>query len=277
MEAHMKNAATDSKIHRLSKKTALFLAGIVAVVATATGCSASSSPRGELGENQQLLAQCDPVAPPASFVQIDGTGSSNSAAILSERMAAVEQIVHRTAVCSGYLRVIVFSASSAATAALFDGLLHLDGATDNARLKKVPALVSSTMDQIKKAYGPTVAGLAGGGSDIVSQLRLGGEWINQLGGTFKLRLYLLTDGLDNIRAHLEGRALTKEEAEALANQAAVPKLPGASVVVAGLGRVAGNPPPSNVVEGLVSFYQALCRKTTAAECRAVTDYATESR
>jgi hypothetical protein len=276
-EEHMKNTVTNSQNHRLYKKTALLLAGMMTVVAAATGCSAGSSPGGELGEDQQLLAQCDPAAPPASFVQIDATGSSNTDAILGERMAAIESVVRRTAVCSGYLRVIVFTASSAATAALFDGQLRLDGATDNAKLKRVPELVSSTMDQIKQAYGPAVAGLSGRGSDITAQLRLASEWIGQLGGSYQLNLYLFTDGFQNVGVDLGARALSRQEAEALANQAAVPQLSGASVVVAGLGRVAGNPPSSSVVEGLVAYYDALCRKTTAAECRAVTDYATEGR
>jgi hypothetical protein len=249
----------------------------VAVMMVIAACSSPASTPGELAANQQLLAQCDPAAPPASFVQIDGTGSSNSNAILDERMAAIEQIVRRTAICSGHLRVIVFAGSSAATAPLFDGPLHLGGATANARLKRVPALVSSTMEQIKKAYGPAVAALSGGGSDISAQYRLASEWTQQLGGNYKLHLYVLTDGFQNVGVNLGARALTKQEAVALAAQAAVPPLPGASVVVAGLGRVVGTPPPSNVVEGLVAYYDALCKKATAARCVSVTDYATEGR
>jgi hypothetical protein len=60
---------------------------------------------------------------------------------------------------------------------------------------------------------------------------------------------------------------------ALAQQTPVPDLSGASVTVAGLGRVAGRPPASAVVEGLVAFYGALCVRTKAATCTSVTDYA----
>jgi hypothetical protein len=219
------------------------LAGVLLTTAAIllTACSSGSSPRAELADNQQILATCDPSAPPASFVQVDGTGSSASEAITAERMTAVEQIVRRTAICSGHLRVIVFTSSSSATAPLFDGPLQPYGATDNARLKRVPALVSEVMDRIKKAYGPTVASLSGGGSDIVAQLRLAGEWISQLGGNLRLHLYVLSDGVQNVGVDLGARALTKQEAAALADQVAVPQLPGASVVVAGLGRVAGTP------------------------------------
>lgn len=271
----MRDINTTRKLrqYQLSK----VLAGVVLAAATLLTACQAGSPRGELGKDQQLLTQCDPTAPPASFVQIDGTESSNSDAIMNERMTAIESIVRRTAICSGHLRVIVFASSSSATSALFDGPLRLDGATDNARLKKVPALVSSTMEQIKKAYGPAVAGLSGGGSDITAQYRLASEWIGQLGGALELDLYLLTDGFQNVRVDLGVRALSKQEAEALANQIAVSQLPGASVVVAGLGRVAGQPVPSSVVEGLVSFYDALCRRAAAATCTSVTDYAVEGR
>jgi hypothetical protein len=252
------------------------VAGLAATAVLATACQAVP-PRGELGEDQQVLATCDPAAPPASFVQIDGTGSSASEAIITERMTAVEQIVRRTAICSGRLRVIVFSSSSSATAPLFDGPLHLDGATDNARLKRVPALVGTVMEQIKQAYGPAAAGLSNTGSDITAQYRLASEWTQQLGGTFRLHLYMFTDGFQNVGVDLISRALSAQEAADLAAQIAVPKLPGALVVVAGLGHVVGTPPPSNLVEGLVSFYDALCAKTAAAKCLSVTDYAVAGR
>ena len=57
----------------------------------------------------------------------------------------------------------------------------------------------------------------------------------------------------------------------------MPKLPGASVIVVCLGHVAGQPPRSTVVEGLVAYYDALCRKTTATSCVSVTDYTPEGR
>jgi hypothetical protein len=275
---HVKERQADSSIVAVRwRRRACMFVTVGLAVASLAGCGASSSPRGELDENQAILATCDPAAPPASFVQIDGTGSSNSDAILNERMTAIEQIVRRTAICSGHLRVILFSSSSAATAPLFDGPLDLEGATTNAKLKRVPALVSSTMDQIRKTYRPAVAGLSGGGSDITAQYRLASEWISQLGGNLKLHLYVLSDGFQNFGVDLGARALTRQEATGLADQAAVPQLPGASVVVAGLGRVAGNPPPSQVVEGLVAYYDRLCQRTGAAKCVSVTDYATEGR
>lgn len=247
----------------------------IAFVAVTTACTTTPSPHGDLAQDKQILTTCDPSAPPASLIEIDGTGSSASEQITTERMTAIESVVRETAICSGRLRVIVFSASSAATTTLFDGPLPLRGATDNARLKRVPSVVEEVMTTIRQAYAPAVAALPGGGSDITSQVRLASEWISQLGGDFRLHLYLFTDGLDTVRAKSAARALSTRQARALASQTTVPKLPGASVMVAGLGRVAGKPPRSEVVEGLVAYYDALCQRTGAAECVAVTDYATE--
>ena len=254
----------------------VLVAGLVTIVALVTGCQAGS-PRGELAENQRILTSCDQSAPPASLVQLDGTGSSASDAITAERMAVVESVARRTAVCSGHLRVLVFSASSAATTALFDGPLRMHGATENARLKRVPDAVADVMEQVRAGYDAAVKALPQGGSDITAQYRLASEWIGQLGDPYRLRLYVLTDGFQTIGLDLGAQALSPQDAAALTDQVVVPNLPGASVVVAGLGRVAGSTPSSSMVEGLVAYYDALCQKTTAAECISVTDYATEGR
>jgi len=259
------------RLSTLCRWTAQFTT-LVVLTAITSACGASSSPQGELAENQQILATCDPAAPPASFIQLDGTDSNNSAAIAEERMAAIEPIVQETAVCSGHLRIVAFSVSSAATAVLFDGPLHLDGATDNARLKRVPALVSHVMGEIKKEYEPAIAALPLGGSDVTAMYRLAGEWIDQLGDPFRLRLYLFTDGIQNVGVDLGSQILTDQAATELADTFDVPQLLGASVTVAGLGRVAGPPLPSALVEGLISFYNALCKRAKAAHCVSVTDY-----
>ena len=258
------------------RRASVLVAGMVAIVTLATGCK-TGSPRGELAENQHILAACDPAAPPASLVEIDGTGSSASDTIVAERMAVVASVARRTAVCSGHLRVLVFSASSAATTTLFEGPLRMHGATENARLKRVPDAVADVMAQVGASYNAAVKALPQGGSDITAQYRLASEWVGQLGDPYRLHLYVLTDGFQTIGVDLGAQALSAQDATALADRVAVPKLPGASVVVAGLGRVAGGTPPSAVVEGLVAYYDALCQKTTAAECISVTDYATEGR
>jgi hypothetical protein len=250
----------------------------LSIAATVTACGVGSSAHSQLAQDKQTLASCDASAPPAADVQIDGSGSSASKAITEERTAAVEEIVRTTAICAGRLRVLVFSSSSAAATTLFDENLVLHGATDNAKLKRVPQLAERVMARIRASYEPAVADLPGGGSDITGQVRLSQEWAEQVGGDHRLHLYLLTDGFQTVGGvDLYKKALTKREADALAGRMAVPQLRGASVTVAGLGRVTGSPPPSTLVEGLVAFYDALCKKSGAARCLSVTDYAAAGR
>lgn len=261
-----------------SVRRRLAAASVLTTAAITTACGTGVTAGGELGKDQQILRSCDTSAPPASLVEIDGSGSSASDQITAERMTTVASIARQTAICSGQLRVIVFSSSSAGTATLFDGSLHLDGATANARLKRVPRTVERVIYQIKQAYSPAVAGLDAHGSDITAQYRLASEWTSQVGGNARLHLYLLTDGFQTVgTSHLGSKPLTTRQAVTLANQVEMPKLPGASVVVAGLGHVAGAAPRSAVVEGLVAYYDALCHKTTATSCSSVTDYTPEGR
>ncbi|MEV8439055.1 hypothetical protein AB0425_16900 [Actinosynnema sp. NPDC051121] len=254
----------------------------IPMVATLTAaifsaCGGAPSPHAEFAANQQLLATCDPAKLPASLVEIDGTGSSASDAITAERMTAIESIATRTAVCSGHLRIIVFSASSTATTVLFDGDLKQPGATDNARLRRVPEGVKGVMETVRSSYSSTVATLPQGASDIQAQYRLAAEWKQQLGGNYTLNLVILSDGFQNVGVDLAAKALSADEAKALADRVAVPNLAGASVTVAGLGRIAKGTPPSAVVEGLVHYYDALCAKASAAKCTSVSNYTEAGR
>jgi hypothetical protein len=225
-----------------------------------------------LANNQTILKSCDAAHPPASWVAIDGTGSSASNSILSERMTALQSIVQTTAVCSGYLMVQVFSADSAATTTLFDGSMLQTGATTNARLQRVPKAVDTVMTTVQQAYPSAVAGLDARDSDITGQYANAAQWFGQLGGAYRLHVYLLTDGFQTAGVNLSTQPLNQEQALALAQQTSVPTLPGAEIVVAGLGRIVGPTPPSDMVAGLVAYYTALCHRMNAATCISVTDY-----
>lgn len=237
-----------------------------------TSCDTGSSPASTMAENQKILASCDPARPPASWIGIDGTGSSAAENIVKERMTAIESIVRETAVCSGILKVIVFSSSSASTTTLFDASLRQAGATDNARLRRVPDAVKAAMSTIRAAYEAAAKGLDQRASDIIGQYRLAAEWLHQLGGNLALHLTLLTDGFQNEGVNLGAQALDPQQAKALVEEVPVTRLSGASVVVAGLGRVAGPPPSSKVVEGLVAYYDALCHRAAAAVCISVSEF-----
>ena len=266
------NNTTQSALKRFTVAVALATA-----VTGVSACASTSNPSGQLAADQQMLAACDAAAPPAADIQIDGSGSSSSDAITEERFNAIESVVRTTAICGGRVRVSVFSSSSAATNIIIDKPLHLDGATNNARLKKLPALVTDTMAAIRSSYAAATTSLPNGGSDISAEYRLANEWIGQVGAPYRLHLYLLTDGFQNVGFRLDDKVITKQAAADLASGVAVSQLPGASVLVAGLGRVSGAPPSSEVVDGLIAFYDALCKKTSAAQCVSVTDYTVAGR
>lgn len=265
-----------SSAQRLSR-TVLLLVTLLAAVIAMAACDSSSSPQTALATNQQILSTCDSSAPPASLIAIDGTGSSAATAIEAQRMTIVESVVRRTAICSGDLRVTVFTTSSAATVTLFDGALKLPGATSNARLLRVPNVVASVMAQIKKSYAPAAASLQYGGSDITGQYRQAADWITQVGRPYLLHFYLLTDGFQTIGIDLGAHLLSPQQAAALADQVTMPKLPGTSIIVAGLGRIAVQAAATDVVNELVSYYNELCHNAAAASCLSVTDYAGDGR
>lgn len=254
-------------------KSQLILAAAVGTLLAfcLAACAAVGGPASQ-GADKAILAACAPDKQAAADVEIDGSGSSSGDAIATERLAITADVVRRTAICGGHLLVRAFSASSGATVTMYDGDLSLPGATDNARLRRVDALVEKVMAEITAKYGDAIAALPGGGSDITSVYRLAGEYGAQLGDGYQLHLYVLTDGLNNIGTDLTSQVLTPEQATELASTVSVPALPGSSITVAGLGRMNGDPAPSALVEGLVAFYNALCIKTGAKRCVSVTDY-----
>lgn len=263
---------------RLARRLRPCLAILLALPVALAGCGlASGHAAGELGANQTLLATCPKGVKVASKVDIDVSGSDRTAALDAQRLSAVEDQARRTAVCGGHLQVTAFSATSAATVVLYDGEIALAGATDNARLRQVPAAVSQVMTAVSQAYGTKIATLTPGGSDIAGQYRLAAEYLAQLGSGYRLTLVLLTDGFQTAGFTIGDTPLDTGAAEALAAKVTVPKLPGASITVAGIGQAAGQPPSSAVVSGVVAFYNALCHRTGAAQCLSVTDYTSTGR
>jgi len=247
---------------------ALAIAGLTAL----TACGIPTQATGELGQDQATLAACSGTRL-ASMVSVDVSDTGRDQSIADEHLKAVSAVVRRTAICGGHLRVSAFSGTSATTLELYNGELQLAGATDIARLRKVPALVEATMTKIGQEYQAALtAPPQGGGTDVTGQYRLAAEYAAQLGNGYRLDFFLLTDGFQNVGAGAIDHALDADEAKALAQHVSVPSLTGASVTVAGLGRVAGDPPSSDMVEGLVRFYDALCARTGAADCRSVTDF-----
>lgn len=249
----------------------------VALALPTAACGINTAPSGELGQAQQILASCPKGTKVASKVDIDVSGSARTATLQPERSNAIGDMARQTAICGGHLQVTAFSASSAATVVLYDGELSLPGATDNARLRRVPDLVTTIMSTVTEAYGTKIQLLSPGGSDIVGQYRLAAEYLQQLGADYQLHLVLLTDGFQTAGIRMGSAPLTKDDATAMAANIDLPKLPVASITVAGIGKVTGQPPSSSVVDGVIAFYDAVCKKTKAASCLSVTDYTSSRR
>lgn len=245
-------------------------AGITLALTAGVLTSCAGTAPGALGHAQQVLETC-PDRPIATFIQLEESGSALDPAITAERLASVETLIERTLVCTGHLTVTVFSAGSGASSTLYDGDVTIQTPTVNARLKKVPAATSEISHQIASAFAPAVEKLPDGGSDVLASYRLMGEQAAQF-SEYRSENYLYTDGLVNVGNVQITGALTKDEAAVLAEQVSVPTLPdNAAITVVGLGRVAGDPVPSPVIEGMVFLYNAICQRTGAAECLSVTD------
>lgn len=237
-----------------------------------TACD-DGSPRGEQSELQRLLSTCPADKKLNTYVASDGTTSNSSTDTDTERLRVVSDLARRTAVCGGHFTVSVFSASSGSTVNVYDGEFDLSGATDIARLRHVPDAVAAVDAQIGANYAAAIASLPGGGTDINGLYRLAGEQQAQFGNDYHLVFAVLTDGMNNLDGVvLDDGALTPEQASALADQVPVPQLPGAEITVAGLGRVADGTVPSDLVAGLVAYYDRLCARTGAASCLSVTDW-----
>lgn len=242
--------------------------GIVLAVSAALLSSCAAEAPGDLGPLQGILATCPKDQQINSKVITDVSGTSVSPEIIADRLDTIRDVVERTAVCGGHLDVSAFAANSV-TAPILDVDLKMPGATDNAKLRQVPAAVDEVMTTIEANYQPAVEAAPEGGTDVTGLFRLLGE-ARDLRPDMRLEGHVLTDGLTNQGIVID-HALTAEEATSLADSVSVPELPAASVTIGGLGRVAGDPLPSAFIDGMKAFYTRLCANTGAADCLIVTD------
>jgi len=87
------------------------------------------------------------------------------------------------------------------------------------------------------------------------------------------RALILTDGVQTTgTVVVNSPDFTSAVAADLAARVPVPDLSGVSVTVAGLGQVVGDPPPSEFVAALNTFFTDTCARTNAT-CQIVTDLA----
>lgn len=247
------------------------LAGGAVALAVIAGCSLFSP-----GADTAIPAFTCPDTNFVSYLGIDYSGTGRAEAIFEDRKTAIRSIVERTAQCDGELRVNSFSGASTQTYKLFDGSLRVEGHTGRAEQRKRDKLVDEVTDKIITELGSAGSVLSPDGSDITAQFTLVQEFVDQVlhrEGDYTFEAYLLTDGIQTVGTALDPAVLTDESARELAEKALPVELPPDTVVkVAGLGKTAGTPAPTSVVEALRRFYITYCERTGASSCTAVVDY-----
>ncbi|WP_155981822.1 hypothetical protein [Nocardia sp. BMG111209] len=246
----------------------------VVLVSAAVSCSSGNAPH-DLSESKQIAASCPAGRQIAARAAIDVSGSRRAVAGEVGRLDPVRQLVRYALICGGRARIDAFSGSSAATAAVYDGDMHLPGATQNARLRREPAMTDSVMAEVNKNLPIASAKLPADSTDISAQLGLSGEYKRQLdpdASRYDLHVVITTDGIQaTSQISLADPALTPARAERLAEQVAVPNLTGADVRVTDIGKTIGQAPSTVYVDALKAFYSKLCTATGAARCTVVTD------
>lgn len=252
--------------------------GIVALGLLA-GCSDAPVTPGELGRLQQVAASCPADATAHHQTRIDVSGSGERAGLSATTRQVVSDAIERTAICGGgTYSLVVFSAGTAHTASVFERALTLHGATENARLRRMPALLEETLEQIDQAYSDAVATLTDGSTDVVAQLSGAGEFAAQVtlggGGEQVVAVTIRTDGIGTAGAGTLPTSLNASEAVAAADAIAVPDLSTVDqLTFSGIGQVSSGTAPSTAyVEALKAFYQRLGERTGAGSVLVVTEH-----
>ncbi len=261
-----------SRFHRL-RTAAVVVAIVIAGLFGITGCSSTPEPV-NLASGKQIAAACPNGHQIAGRAAIDVSTHMRAIAADIGRLDPVRQLVRRVIICGGHLRVDAFSGSSADTAGVYDGDLQLPGSTENARLRREPAMTDQVMAQIAKNLPTAAAKLPLTGSDILAQFGMSAEYQDQLdpgGSHFALDLVITTDGVQSEGISLSDPALTVDQALVLAGHVRMPNLAGANVQVTSVGKTADPAPLTSYVDALKAFFGKVCTTTGAAHCTVVTD------
>lgn len=235
------------------------------------GCAPTTG-SGTLNRLADLSANCPTDGQLASYVALDISGSRSEGLLTASDRAVIVQAAEQTAVCSGTLKTVIFSNNAASTATLYNNKIAPDGATDIAKFKRVPALVSEVMKSIDQT-AVTASWPDPSGSDIVAQFGLAAEYATQTnqpaGKPVILNVWIVTDGFQTVG--LDVSTLTTETATQVADQVRVPQLPGAKLTLAGVGQTTSKDVSTNLSEAIRTFWQRVCERTNAASCTVLTD------
>jgi hypothetical protein len=250
---------------------AVVLAGCGGLEATAPGGIASYLPH-----MRRLEHDCH--GPINGLDDFDFSGSAiGSPELLASREQGLKTLAMQVAACGGYVQALGFSKSEADAVPLAEAAFPAStSGTTTARLiaahKSAEAFVSRARQAIPKAMkavGPA-------GTDVLAQLQLAAQVEQQHGGA-PLHLTLATDGIATAGPiYMETSHFTVPVAERAGTEVEVPNLAGATLQFVGIGRTAAagrDQLPTARVEALLAFYRIVCKRTEAASCSVVTDYA----
>jgi hypothetical protein len=241
------------------------LAAAVAATASAslTACG-NTGAVGKLGGLKRVAHSCPDHGHFAAYVAWDVRRTLRAPRITAARFESLERTAERVAACGGALRVVAFGPTAASTARLYDGELRPRGATENARLLRVPHLVDEAVTRVGGRLPDVLAEVSGQGADPLSQFAAAEQYRRQLGTGYALHVVIETSGF--------GRGVLATSA--LAANTRLADLSGSDVIVAGLGKAGGRAPtPTPVVDALRTFYRQACERTKARSCLVITDLA----
>lgn len=239
----------------MTARTILAIAATAIVPPALAACGTAGAVT-QLGELKSVAGTCPSHARVAAYVAWDVRRALRSRRVASARLESLEKTAEKVAACGGALRVVAFGPTAASTARLYDGDLRPRGATENARLLRVPQLVARVRQQVEQALPGALAELSGRGADPLSQFTAAEQFRRQLGPGYALHVVIETSGF--VRGF----------------DANVADLRGADVVVAGIGKAGrAAPTSSRVVEALRRFYGRTCERTRAHSCLVITDLA----
>jgi len=247
-------------------RTAVLLAGLTTACLTGCQLTGGGADRGAAAWSKT----CPRGKKVAAELAVDVSGSYAVADVSGDFEQALRDLTARVAMCGGHLRVRFFSGSNAGSVVAFDRDVAVIGATAAARARRVPAAQTAVITEVESQLPVDLSDMAAG-SDIVGQLAAQAQYVEQLGDDYVLDGVVLTDGEDNRTLPPKVLADT-HSAEQAAKRLPVPDLPGAWVTIAGLGEVEGQPRSSTETATLIGFYTALCERTGAEKCVAVSDY-----
>ena len=248
----------------MTARTILAIAAAAIAPPGLTACGTAGAVT-QLGELKRVAGTCANHAHVAAYVAWDARRALRGRRIAAARLESLEKTAEKVAACGGALRVVAFGPTAASTARLYDGELRPRGATENARLLRVPHLVTQVREHVEQALPSALAELSGRGADPLSQFTAAEQFRRQLGPGYALHVVIETSGFV--------RGFDAASADLTTNEA-VPDLRGADVVVAGIGKAGrAGPTPSSVVEALRRFYGRICERTHANSCLVITDLA----